>query len=166
MGGCRETEGRVRPAKSKGAGKPSRSELQPSEVRGRDPLEELLQPLGSLLFGEERFVRFGLDQTVEFVREQLGVDEYLRLGLEGQCERIARARVDGDQLAVFLEVDLGEERVLAKIHDLDAAETQRWQQAAAGTRAAWYKEVAAKGIDGEKLAKDAEALVDKYTKAQ
>ena len=51
-----------------------------------------------------------------------------------------------------------------KIHELDAAETQRWQRAAAGTRAVWYKEVAAKGIDGPKLADEAEALVDKYTK--
>lgn len=47
---------------------------------------------------------------------------------------------------------------------LDAAETNRWQRTAAGVRAVWYKEVAAKGIDGPKLAAEAEALIAKYTK--
>lgn len=47
---------------------------------------------------------------------------------------------------------------------LDAAETQRWQRAAAGVRAVWYKEVADKGIDGPKLAADAEAMIIKYSK--
>ena len=51
-----------------------------------------------------------------------------------------------------------------KIHELDATETQRWQRVAAGTRAVWYKEVAGKGLDGPKLAQEAEGLVDKYTK--
>ncbi|ODS71321.1 MAG: C4-dicarboxylate ABC transporter [Acidovorax sp. SCN 68-22] len=46
---------------------------------------------------------------------------------------------------------------------LDAAETQRWQRAASGVRAAWYKEVAEKGIDGPKLAAAAEALIAKHT---
>ena len=49
---------------------------------------------------------------------------------------------------------------------LDAAETQRWQRAAAGTRALWYKEVAEKGIDGPKLAAEAAALIDKYSAAK
>ena len=47
---------------------------------------------------------------------------------------------------------------------LDAAETQRWQRAATGVRAVWYKEVGDKGIDGPKLAAEAEALIAKYSK--
>lgn len=47
---------------------------------------------------------------------------------------------------------------------LDAAETNRWQRAAAGVRATWYKEVSGKGIDGPKLAADAEALIAKHSK--
>jgi TRAP-type C4-dicarboxylate transport system substrate-binding protein len=47
---------------------------------------------------------------------------------------------------------------------LDAAETQRWQRAAAGTRAVWYREVSGKGIDGQKLAAEAERLIAKHTK--
>ncbi|MBT9487175.1 MAG: TRAP transporter substrate-binding protein [Rubrivivax sp.] len=47
---------------------------------------------------------------------------------------------------------------------LDAAETNRWQRAAAGVRATWYKEVSGKGIDGPKLAAEAEALINKYSK--
>jgi TRAP-type transport system periplasmic protein len=47
---------------------------------------------------------------------------------------------------------------------LDAAETARWQRAAAGVRATWYKEVGEKGIDGPKLAAEAEALISKYSK--
>jgi hypothetical protein len=51
-----------------------------------------------------------------------------------------------------------------KIITLDAAETARWQRAAAGVRAIWYREVAAKGLDGQKLAAAAEALIDKHSK--
>jgi TRAP-type C4-dicarboxylate transport system substrate-binding protein len=47
---------------------------------------------------------------------------------------------------------------------LDPAETQRWQRAANGVKGVWYKEVAAKGIDGPKLAAEAEALNAKYAK--
>jgi TRAP-type C4-dicarboxylate transport system substrate-binding protein len=47
---------------------------------------------------------------------------------------------------------------------LNAAETARWQRAAAGVRATWYKEVGDKGLDGPKLAAEAEALITKYTK--
>jgi hypothetical protein len=47
---------------------------------------------------------------------------------------------------------------------LNPEETARWQRTAAGTRAIWYKEVGEKGIDGPKLAAEAEALVDKYSK--
>jgi TRAP-type C4-dicarboxylate transport system substrate-binding protein len=45
---------------------------------------------------------------------------------------------------------------------LDATETARWQAAAAGVREAWFKEVAAKGIDGPALAGAAQALVAKH----
>lgn len=47
---------------------------------------------------------------------------------------------------------------------LDAAETQRWMRAANGTRAIWFKEVASQGLDGPKLAAEAAALVEKYSK--
>ncbi len=47
---------------------------------------------------------------------------------------------------------------------LDAAETARWQRAANGVRAVWFKEVAEKGLDGPKLAAEAESLIDKYSK--
>jgi hypothetical protein len=46
---------------------------------------------------------------------------------------------------------------------LSAEETARWQRTAAGTRAIWYKEVGEKGLDGPKLAAEAEALVAKYS---
>ncbi|MBI3155058.1 MAG: TRAP transporter substrate-binding protein [Burkholderiales bacterium] len=49
-----------------------------------------------------------------------------------------------------------------RIVALDQAETQRWQRAAAGVRATWYREVAAKGLDGQKLAAEAERLIAKY----
>ena len=51
-----------------------------------------------------------------------------------------------------------------KIITLDAAETQRWARAAAGVRAVWYREMSAKGIDGPKLAQEAEALIAKHSK--
>ncbi len=47
---------------------------------------------------------------------------------------------------------------------LDAAETARWQRAAAGVRAVWYREVGGRGLDGQKLASEAERLITKYTK--
>ncbi len=46
---------------------------------------------------------------------------------------------------------------------LDAAETRRWQRAAAGVRATWYQEMKARGIDGQKLAAEAEALITKHS---
>ena len=48
-----------------------------------------------------------------------------------------------------------------KIITLDEAETQRWRRTASGVRAVWYKEVGSKGIDGPKLAAEAEALLAK-----
>lgn len=50
------------------------------------------------------------------------------------------------------------------IIQLDAAETQRWQRAAAGVRAAWYAEAAGKGLDGQKLAAEAERLIAKHAR--
>ena len=47
---------------------------------------------------------------------------------------------------------------------LDAVETQTWRRTAAAVRGIWYKEVAAKGIDGPKLAAEADGLIDKYSK--
>ncbi|MBV6474603.1 MAG: hypothetical protein MOGDAGHF_00065 [Rhodocyclaceae bacterium] len=47
---------------------------------------------------------------------------------------------------------------------LDAVETQTWRRTAAAVRGIWYKEVAGKGIDGPKLAAEAEALIEKYNK--
>ena len=38
------------------------------------------------------------------------------------------------------------------------------RSAASGVRAVWYKEVGANGIDGPKLAAEAEALIEKYSK--
>jgi TRAP-type transport system periplasmic protein len=70
-----------------------------------------------------------------------------------------RAMDEGDQAGLDLAKKAGN-----NIVTLDAAETQRWQRAAAGTRAAWYQEVSAKGIDGKKLAEQAEALITKYSK--
>ena len=51
-----------------------------------------------------------------------------------------------------------------KIYMLDAVETQTWRRTAASVRGIWYKEVGAKGIDGPKLAAEADGLIDKYSK--
>src|SRR5690606_36086325 len=48
---------------------------------------------------------------------------------------------------------------------LDAKETQRWKDAAKPVIAAWAAEMKGKGIDGEALIKDVEALVAKYAGA-
>ena len=70
-----------------------------------------------------------------------------------------RAMADGDKAGLGLAQKAGN-----NIINLDAAETNRWQRTAAGVRAVWYKEVAAKGIDGPKLAAEAEALIAKHSK--
>ena len=70
-----------------------------------------------------------------------------------------RAMDEGDKAGLTLAQQAGN-----NIIALDAAETNRWQRTAAGVRAAWYKEVADKGIDGPKLAAAAEALIAKHTK--
>ncbi|MFV0680841.1 TRAP transporter substrate-binding protein [Ottowia sp.] len=70
-----------------------------------------------------------------------------------------RAMDEGDKVGLAAAQKAGN-----NIITLDAAETGRWQRAASGVRAAWYNEVKAKGIDGEKVAAAAEALVNKYNK--
>ncbi|HMM85174.1 TRAP transporter substrate-binding protein [Azohydromonas sp.] len=66
---------------------------------------------------------------------------------------------EGDKGGVALAQQAGNKIVM-----LDAAETARWQRAAAGVRDAWFKEVSAKGIDGPKLLADAEALIAQHAK--
>jgi len=70
-----------------------------------------------------------------------------------------RAMDDGDKVGLSLAQKAGN-----TVIRLDAAETARWQRAAAGVRAVWYREVGTKGIDGPKLAAAAEALIDKHSK--
>jgi TRAP-type C4-dicarboxylate transport system substrate-binding protein len=70
-----------------------------------------------------------------------------------------RAMAEGDKVGVDLAKKAGN-----SIVTLDANETARWKRAASGTRALWYKEVAEKGIDGPKLAAEAEALIAKQSK--
>jgi TRAP-type C4-dicarboxylate transport system substrate-binding protein len=90
--------------------------------------------------------------------------------LPPDLKKVIDANSGSDTAALFgRAMDLGDDAGLAaakkagnNIITLDAAETQRWQRAAAGVRAVWYKEVGDKGIDGPKLAADATALIDKY----
>ncbi len=70
-----------------------------------------------------------------------------------------RAMDEGDKAGLAAATKAGN-----KIITLDAAETQRWQRAAAGVRAAWYQEVGGKGLDGPMLAAEAERLIAKYNK--
>ncbi len=70
-----------------------------------------------------------------------------------------RAMDDGDKVGLGLA-----QRANNSIVTLDMAETNRWQRAAAGVRATWYQEVKGKGIDGQKLAAEAEALINKHSK--
>jgi TRAP-type C4-dicarboxylate transport system substrate-binding protein len=70
-----------------------------------------------------------------------------------------RAMDQGDKAGLAIAQKAGN-----KIITLDAAETQRWQRAANGVRAVWFKEVEGKGIDGQKLAQEAEALIAKHSK--
>ncbi len=66
---------------------------------------------------------------------------------------------EGDKVGMSLAQKAGN-----KIYMLDAVETQTWRRTAAGVRGIWFKEVGAKGIDGPKLAAEAEALIAKYNK--
>jgi TRAP-type C4-dicarboxylate transport system substrate-binding protein len=79
-------------------------------------------------------------------------------GLE-TAAAFGRAMDEGDKVGLALAQKAGN-----NVITLNAEETQRWRRAAAGVRAVWYKEVGEKGIDGQKLAAEAEALIAKYTK--
>ncbi|MBX3634859.1 MAG: TRAP transporter substrate-binding protein [Rubrivivax sp.] len=70
-----------------------------------------------------------------------------------------RTMDEGDKGGLALAQQAGN-----NIVNLDAAETARWQRAASGVRAVWYREVAGKGIDGQKLAAEAERLIAKYAR--
>ncbi|MFN0185345.1 MAG: TRAP transporter substrate-binding protein [Aquabacterium sp.] len=78
-------------------------------------------------------------------------------GIEAAA-RFGRAMDEGDKVGLDIAKKAGN-----NIVTLDAAETQRWQRAAAGVRALWYREVGGKGIDGPKLAAEAEALIAKHS---
>ncbi len=73
--------------------------------------------------------------------------------------RFGAAMDAGDQVGLDLAKKAGN-----NIITLDAGETARWQRTAAGVRAVWYKEVSDRGIDGPKLAAEAQAMIDKYSK--
>ncbi|MCX8004274.1 MAG: TRAP transporter substrate-binding protein [Burkholderiaceae bacterium] len=70
-----------------------------------------------------------------------------------------RAMDEGDKIGLELARKRGNTIVM-----LDEKETARWREAAAKTRDVWFKEVAGRGIDGPKLAAEAEALIAKYNK--
>jgi TRAP-type C4-dicarboxylate transport system substrate-binding protein len=70
-----------------------------------------------------------------------------------------RAMDEGDKVGLSLAQKAGN-----KIHMLDVIETQTWRRTASGVRGVWYKEVGSKGIDGPKLAAEAEALIAKNSK--
>jgi len=70
-----------------------------------------------------------------------------------------RAMDEGDKRGLAIAQKAGN-----NIVTLSPEETARWQRTANGTRGIWYKEVASKGLDGQKLAAEAEALVAKYSK--
>ena len=70
-----------------------------------------------------------------------------------------RAMDQGDKVGLSLAQKAGNRIIM-----LDAIETQTWRRTAASVRDIWFKEVASKGIDGPKLAADAEALIAKHAK--
>ncbi len=70
-----------------------------------------------------------------------------------------RAMDEGDKVGLDLAQKAGN-----RIVTFDAEQTQRAMRAANGTRAVWFKEVGGQGIDGQKLAAAAEALVAKHAK--
>lgn len=63
---------------------------------------------------------------------------------------LGKAMDEGDKAAMALAQKAGN-----SIVTLDAAETARWQRAASGVRAVWFREVADKGIDGPRLVTEA-----------
>lgn len=73
--------------------------------------------------------------------------------------KLGKVMDEADKLGLSLTQKAGN-----NIITLDAVETARWQRAANGVRAVWFKEVGDKGLDGPKLAAEAEALIVKYAK--
>ena len=73
--------------------------------------------------------------------------------------KLGKVMDEADKLGLSLAQKAGN-----NVITLDAAETARWQRAANGVRAVWFKEVGDKGIDGPKLAAEAETLINKYSK--
>jgi TRAP-type transport system periplasmic protein len=70
-----------------------------------------------------------------------------------------RAMDEGDKVGKEIA-----ERAGNRIVALDEAETQRWLRAASSVETDWINEVKGKNIDGEKLAADARALIEKYSR--
>ncbi|MBX3659020.1 MAG: TRAP transporter substrate-binding protein [Ramlibacter sp.] len=70
-----------------------------------------------------------------------------------------KAMDDGDKVGHDIAVKAGN-----KIVALDVAETQRWRRTAGVVESDWVAEMKGKGIDGAKLAAEARALVEKYSK--
>ena len=70
-----------------------------------------------------------------------------------------RAMDEGDKVGLDLAKKAGNRIIM-----LDAAETQTWRRTASAVRDIWFKEVGGKGIDGPKLAAEAEALIAKHNK--
>jgi len=70
-----------------------------------------------------------------------------------------KAMDEGDKVGLALAQKEGNRVIM-----LDAVETQTWRRTASGVRGVWFKEVGAKGIDGPKLAAEAEALIAKHSK--
>ena len=91
--------------------------------------------------------------------------------LPADLKKVIDANSGANTAALFgRAMDEGDKRGLAmaqkagnKIHMLDAIETQTWRRAASAVRGIWFKEVGAKGIDGPKLAAEAEALIAKHS---
>ncbi len=69
-----------------------------------------------------------------------------------------QAMEEGDRVGREIAVKAGN-----KIIALEVAETQRWRRTASVVETDWVAEVAKKGIDGAKLAKEARALIAKHS---
>ena len=106
-------------------------------------------------------------QTFGFLMNQASYDK-----LPEDLKKVIDANSGMETAALFgRAMDEGDKAGLAatkaaggNIVTLDAEQTARWKRAASGTRAVWFKEVAGKGLDGPKLAAEAEALIQKYSK--
>jgi TRAP-type transport system periplasmic protein len=72
---------------------------------------------------------------------------------------LGRAMDQGDVVGREIAVKAGN-----KIVALDVNETQRWRRTAATVETEWVNEMKGKGIDGEKLAAEARALIEKHSK--